>query len=547
MRAVCGCAAIVFCFASTAVLSFPLVVSTLPKDEYEAMVMVRTGLLDSLDWERLKQFYVQPLNVPSGDLRLLRELNELWDDDLPVSPSQLEKYVPWTESDRQRFFSDYPQLDVYKPVLSFNTSKAVHFSDVSFNVHADETLRPVALSRFTVSPGQLFSVSGSAFHKDSTLQWRTRTMNVVLPGSVRIEAGNFATADDRGLFFGSFPDDREAQTTGSNWLYGNSKTYNGILAITDCWDRSHVTAFFHERSTENIQEIAYTAGVGGSSELMAGVARAACGSRTSQIFSADPALDRTYYLHGGIKTRLAGFDGCVYTGVDASHPLAVPLSAQVSRRSGFGSVKVMAARLPGCLRLPLSSIAYLCRRDYDTTGTFGGFPDMTLLECRTSLYARAGLETSMDLCSVMYGRGADFQATVRAQGVSFVGYRLEYACRTRWERPQTIHNVNCAFERKLGRNGVTTLGLSCRYYCRDNVYQSVFLRVPLDIAVLPAMNVSPFLTFFSNTDRENATGAGLNQTLHLFDKTWCEWSGQVSRDESRVWDWNVDIRTDFLF
>jgi hypothetical protein len=532
-RALC-CSVAILCFSVSTIMPFSLSISSLPRDEYEASAMIREGLLDSLDWERLRQFYVQPLNVPSGDLKYLKELTELWDNDFPVSPSQLKKYIPWEETDIQRFFSDFPQLVAFEPILSFTTAKKGECSDVSLNIEADQTLRPTALSRFTSCISPRFSISGSLYHEDSTLSWRTKSINVIMPGVARIETGNFENADDRGLFFGYFPEDREPQTTLSNWLYGDSRTWNGIMAETECWEKVHVNAFIHERRTENVQAITCKTEVGRLTEVVIGM------SRLLKSLS-----DSTYYLQGGIQGRLAGFDASMHTGIDAEHPLAVPLSVQVIRKSESGLFKFLGARIPGSLRLPLSSIASLCRRDYDTAYQNGVFPDMTLLECRTTLYPRKGTETSMDLCSIFNGSGADLRATVRAQGASFVGYRLEYSCRMQTDSARIIHNVNITVKRELAASA--TMCLSCKYFFRDRGGQSVFFRVPLDIAVKPAMTVSPFLTYFSNTGGEHAAGAGLKQTLYCFEKTWCEWSGQFGCDERNIWDWNVEIRTNFWF
>lgn len=519
-------------------MPFTLGVSMLPKDEYEASVMMREGLLDSLDWERIRQFYVQPLNVPSGDLRYLRELTELWVEDIPVIPAEIAPYEPWAEKDIKRFFSDYPQLLAFEPILSFATERSEHGSSASLSVHTDQTQQPNALSRFESGIDPRYSISGSIYNEDSTLLWRTRRIRVAVPGIGSVEGGNFTTADDRGLFFGYFPDDKAVKTSASNWMYGGTRTWNGVRATADCGDRIRVSGFFHQRRTEVAQSLECSADVGTLTEIMAGISRV---SQTSSV----PAPESTLYVNGGIQGRLAKFDVSVHSGIDIAHPQAIPMSAQVGRKTAEGSVKFLVARIPGSLRLPLSSIAYLCRRDLDTVGQNGTFPDVTLLECRTSLCTWAGSETSMEVISAFHGHGAEILATARVQGSLPVDYHLEYSCRALTDKSQTIHSVNFAVQGAV-RKG-SSLGLSCRYYCRDNGFQSVFVRTPLDIAILSGITVSPFLTYFSNTEREHAAGAGLKQTLHCFDKTWCEWSGQVSWDEHDALDWNVGVRTDFLF
>jgi hypothetical protein len=532
-------AATIFFFCAFTVAPVPLSVSPLPRDEYEASVMIREGMLDSLDWERLRPFYVQPINVPSGELHYLKELTDLRVIDLPLASSQLAPYAPWTKSDIERFYKDFPQLAPFEPILSFETSPVSHFSDVSLNVQADQTLRPAALSRFDVLVDPRLSVFGSAYHQDSTVQWRTRTMDVTLAGIARFEAGNFNGGTDGGLFFGYFPDDKENQTTASNWLYGRSKTWNGVCAISDRWDKFQVSAAYHERATENVQQISCKAVVGNATDVEIDASRMA---QTSLC----PAPDSAYYVRCGVDGQLAGFHMIANTGVDATHPYAVPFSCEASGKSGNGFVKFLAARIPAGLKLPMSSISYLCRHDLGAaTQQDSALQDVTLLECRTSMSRSSGIETSMDLSSVIHGRSASMQATVSAKGRSVVDYRVEYGCIATTDRPNMVHNVNLTLKRALPAH-LTAL-LSCRYYCKDSGFQSIFLRVPLDIAIMPTVTVTPFFTVNSNTDGEHAASIGLKQTLYCFERTWCDWSGQISRDERNIQEWEVSIRTNFLF
>jgi hypothetical protein len=528
------------CFCAATVLPLPLNISQLPRDEYEASVMIRDGQLDSLDWEQLRVFYVQPLNVPSGDLRYLKELTDLRVSDLPVTSSRLAPYEPWSPGDIRRFYTDFPQLAPFAPILSFVTSPVRHCSEVSLNIQADQALRPTALSRFAASVDPRLTIIGSAYHRDSAMQWRTRAIDFRLAGVARFEAGNFDAATDGGLFFGYFPDDKENQTTASNWLYGRSRTWNGVYAVSDCWDKFQVSTMYHTRTTENVQQIACKADVGNATDVVFGA------SRMEQTrLPLGPALNNSYYIHCGLGGQLAGFHLLTYAGVDAAHPWAVPISCQISRKSNNVFVKFLVARIPGDLRLPLSSIAYLCRRDLGAATQDSSFEDRTLLECRTAFRGSAGLETSMDLCSVIHGRDTDVQATVSAQGRSVVDYRVEYGCLATTDRPRMVHNVNLLLHRALHAHLAALF--SCRYFYKDNGFQSVFLRVPLDISIIPAITMTPFITVNSNTDGERAASVGLKQTLHCFDKTWCDWAGQISRDERNIQEWDVSVRTNFLF
>jgi hypothetical protein len=539
MRVAYGAAAFLWSCVFTA-RPVPLSVSSLPRDEYEASIMIGEGQIDSLDWEQLRQFYVQPINVPSGELRYLKELTDLRVSDPPVSSSKLAPYEPWTPADIERFFKDYPNLVPFEPILSFEASPVSHSSDASLSVHADQNMRPTALSRFDAVVDQRLSFSGSAYHRDSTVQWRTRALDIALAGVARFEAGNFDVSTDEGLFFGYFPDDKENQTTERNWLFGGTRTWNGIGAVSDRWQKFQVCAIYHERPTENVQQISCKADFSEAINVDFGASRMA---QTGLAVAPDSA----YYIQCGVGGRIAGFNMVANTGVDVSHPYAIPFSCQAGRKSANGFVNLLVARIPGDLKLPMSSIAYLCRHDLGaSTWQDSSLQDMTLLECRTALYRPAGIETSMDLSSVIHGRTASMQATVSAQGRSVVDYRVEYGCLATTDRPSMAHNINFTLKKALPAAHLTA-HFSCRYFCKDSGFQSVFLRVPLDIAIMPTMTVTPFITLNSNTDGERAASIGLKQTLYCFEKTWCDWSGQISRDERNVAEWEVDVRTNFLF
>jgi len=527
-----------FLICAVAALSFPATMSSLPKDEYEASVMIREGLLDSLDWARIKQFYVQPVNVPSGELQYLKELTDLRLIDLPTSPSRLQTYEPWSSSDVRRFFSDFPYLAPFESILSFETAPAAHRSRLSLSVQSDQTMQPLAMSSFAASTGPEFSASGSAFHRDSAMRWRERMVDVHLAGVARIELGNFDGETDHGLFFGYFPFAKDTQTFVSNWRYGFSRTWNGIMAVTDCWNRVQISADYHERQTENVQDVSCKADLGSASAVGVGV------SRMAPSYS-NAGLQSVYYLRAGLSGNVMGFDVSLHTGIDPAHALAVPFTFSAATRSHGGSVTMTVARIPGSLSMPMSSLAYLCRRDLDTVAHGGAFPDLTLAQCRTSTTMITGMETTMDLCSVVGGRSAEVEAIVHSRGHSIVDYEIEYGCRGGSGAFSTAHTVSLTLAREFP--GLVTAHVSCAYFHKENGFESVFFRVPVDIAVIPAVSFAPFVTFYSNSERENSTGIGMKQSLYCFAKMWCEWSGQVARNERSSLEWDVHVRSSFVF
>jgi len=66
---VCGSSMVLIC--AVAALSFPATMSSF-QGRIRSLGHDPGRLLDSLDWARIKQFYVQPVNVPSGELQYLK-------------------------------------------------------------------------------------------------------------------------------------------------------------------------------------------------------------------------------------------------------------------------------------------------------------------------------------------------------------------------------------------------------------------------------------------------------------------------------------------
>ncbi len=102
-------------------------IQQLPLDEKEACIMLKEGTLDSATWELIGNYYEQPLNVPDGELKDLVNVFPEIGHDVPLTQEQLAPYEPWAAKDVQRFFSDFPELNNLKPILSFEKSNEAPF------------------------------------------------------------------------------------------------------------------------------------------------------------------------------------------------------------------------------------------------------------------------------------------------------------------------------------------------------------------------------------------------------------------------------------
>jgi hypothetical protein len=519
--------------------SFPLSLRTtiLPRDIPEALLMLKSGALDSLEWNMLETYYVQPIEVPLGELGYLNDLLDNRLQDLPVSPDKLAGYEPWAAADIARFFSDYPQLKKYEPILSFSRAGARRFSNAGLAVSSDENWKTTALSRFSLQPRRWISIRGSAGLSDTALLWKRRAVSATFPGLVSFEAGNFQQIKDGGLFYGYFPDDNQNVTTLSNWRYGMSNTWNGISLKSDCWKHAQISAFFHDRTTERAYGFFCDAEPNEILSIKAGVSSL----ETSAQDSSGHARD--YFLHCGVSAHKNGFGISVNTGLEKSRPMALPFSAEFTKKADGAELKVFAARIPASLQLSRSRIAFDCRDELDAKDSTG--PDISLVDCTTGFRVSDALFTTMGLSSVLQGGTAALCATAGASGTVYFDYRVLYTYRMSTAASQETHAVFVSIDRAFSPRVKT--GLSVRSYFASTGYQSVFSRILAEFCLLPGLQVGPYVTLFGGTGGEWTGSLGFKQALHLFEKTWCEWDIAASADNKNEQKWNLNARAYYCF
>ena len=520
-------------------LSFPLSLRTsmLPRDIHEALLMLKSGALDSLEWNMLQTYYIQPIEVPLGELGYLNDFLDNHPQDLPVSPEQLGRYEPWAAADIARFFLDYPQLKKYEPILSFSHAGARRFSNAGISISSDETWNTTVLSRFSLQPWRGISIQGTAGLGDTALLWKRRTASAAFPGIVSFEAGNFQMIKDGGLFYGYFPNDNQTTSTISNWRYGMSGTWNGLSLKSDCWKHTEVTAFFHDRTTEKAYGVFCEAGPNDALRVKAGV------SSLETAAQDNVAHARDYFLHCGVSANKNGYGISVNTGLEQSRPLALPLSAEFTKKGKGAELKVFMARIPASLSLPRSRIAFDCRDELDAKDSAGS--DISLVDCSTGVRVSDALFATMNLSSVLQGGTAALCATAGASGTVFFDYRVLYTYRMSTAASVESHAAFVSIDRALSPR--VKAGLSVRSYSASTGYQSAFSRILAEFRLLPGLQISPYVTLFGGTGREWTGSLGCKQTLRLFEKTWCEWDLSASTDNKNEQEWNLNARAYFCF
>lgn len=330
----------------------------IPQTEQIGIELVADGKLDPLFFELIKPFYDQPIDVPQGELKILQELFPQLFWDISVSIDSLQKYDPWDQPAIIRFFQDYPLLSQFEPILRFD------IRPVDFRAKTVFSIRNSSASG-TFSHGANLSVCFSeSFKMDTRItfnndyaRWYRRVLYFEPSEKFSLQMGNFGSFFDKGLFYGYF---HSADVPGNqkinNWLYGSSKTWNGVKirigeADRGVFNRLSTTAFFHKRETEAAGMAILNLRVNDCISINSGMSLLHLSKR--------PESTERQYAHWGIKVKVQRLNMEIQSGTDLEKIGLVPLLVEGRynlNRSGFNFTY---AFLPGNFYAPCS---YLMQR-----------------------------------------------------------------------------------------------------------------------------------------------------------------------------------------
>jgi len=522
------------------VVAWPLSLRTtlLPSDVREAEIMLREGSLDSTEWQLIEPYYVQPINVPRGELSLLNEMFDLRIGALPVTAQALSCYYPWDKDAIGRFFADYPELVKYKPILAFSVSDEAHMSSAELALSTSNTLATTALSRFTLEPGFGVTASGSISHGDTADLWVHRVVTCSFPNIASLSAGNFVMGEENGLFYGYFPVDTEHVTTLSNWEYAGSRAWNGLFVRSDRWSKARFSAFYHERPTEKAYGIFCDIGPSDLVLFNGGVSRLASG-----ISGAAPVAD-DYFFHYGVSGCDKGFEYSINAGSPRSSPLSVPAFAQISRKSENEGFTVVLARLPAGLALSRSKIAFDCRNELDL-GDSVNSSDISLADCRTSLSLSRALFTSLFISYVSSAQRAALTAGAEVSGRSFIEYKASYSYHMSTAASLETHKIDVTMERAI--NKFIRPSVVCNCYFTSAGFESVRGRLPVAISWPQDLLFAPYVALYAGSTGDRSYTTGIKEELRLSQRTWCDCDASTSITQTNSREWNINARACFCF
>lgn len=360
----------------------------LPVNYSEAARMVEMGEIDRVLWVHLKDFYEMPLSVPSGDLKRLAELfPKSAIGSIPTDTSTLSAYTPWTPARIAKFFSDYPHLAVFRPILQFSPrgkkSGRIDLRTGTFTSSKD----PRVVLRASAGAGNWVQGDGALSVEQHSARWYRRKLEFELSENGALHLGNFSFSDDQGLLYGAFsPVHRDSQTVKENWRYGGYAGWNGAQ-----WQHSW-NPNFSSILWGHLGQFNKIGGAGFSAQTSFGlrvVAGASLAANHDEVFFADSSLaaySTVDYLFNDVLVSVSS----AVTGRSFGY---VPVKATLRKSGDNGSLRLVIRHIPKGFTAPFAQtttdLADRLSPD-DTLGNGHG----TSLDLRTSYQPAQWLDLS---------------------------------------------------------------------------------------------------------------------------------------------------------
>ncbi|MCU0608459.1 MAG: hypothetical protein MUF22_01665 [Chitinispirillaceae bacterium] len=479
----------------------------LPLDEAEAEVWLAEGAIDSVLWKKIEPLYVMPLSVPGGELAILESLFPDLAASLPTTPDQLALYQPWDQGSISLFFHDYPELVLFKPILAFERVlwKSPGSAGFSFSRWRDsDSARYYAAF---CAREKALSATGRVDFSATYGRWYRRVVSFSPSQSSVVSLGNFSPRNHDRLFLGRFASSSSDTSPRDSWLYGNSKTWNGILVRS-----SSSEAFFHVTQSERILSASTTAMIahwlsftGSVSELM--------------ISGAQEAQNSYFYASTGVKLApIKAFIAELQCGFDAQSLSRIPLSLSWRHASGNSDQQGEITLLPKRFFAPGSEAGrlLLARSGMKDTAS------QRLIGADLSFAKRQWeyLGWSPRLSTVFAGEQLRYlSAGLVVSGKCTAWYRLSYSWSPVFrgiDTPSFRHTGSLSLSCPVSRR-VTLESSQSVYYQSSGYWRHGFVVSPR--VILEALELAPIVMVSKRRGQPLSGVAGLRQHLTVSPKT----------------------------
>lgn len=528
-------------------------IQELPRDENEARILLGEGALDSALWLKIEPFYITPVCVPRGELSLLQELFFSLPDGLPSTPSALARYLPWDDAAQERLFAKYPELLPLKPILSFEyngekpgTGKtAFCFSRPG----CSDTMRNFAL--FSVrDKSSAVQAEGRVDFTREYGRWYRRNVTVVPYSGYALSFGNFGGGCGDRLFSGFFPAAGAIDSSAAgNWLYGNSRSWNGVQLTTVGTRRKKnsggvaAKAFVHAGPTERM-------GHGDATTEIIGRVLLQTGFSYLQTIDSNKAGSETGYFHYGLvfdPAKNSRFE--LQSGMDLHRPEQVPFDVLWTHHGETSRMHASVAGLPDGFCAPRSALGHYVTGKTGMGDTIIGY--VTAIDLQYTHLRGTGFAWTPRISSIFADDALrSLEAEIGVSGrLSFVRmYRARYAWSPRFATEgRTMFYRQGIFECSVPLGRSFSFAHTSHLTSRSNGYWRYSGTITPQLEFGRVARLAPLFALSSSSTRSLETSAGIRQTLQFSEQTWSEIKIEKQFPESAGENFSAQGRMSFLF
>lgn len=503
----------VICFLSHAG-GYKTLTDELPRDERTALIELEEGFLDSATWERVKPFYVQPLSVPLGELRYLKDIFPDLPGDLPVEPEVLTVYNPWKAKNVNSFFKDYPYLLPFKAILSFKSENMPSIAHLGFFSKLSSMSNRFSQSlKFTLAPVNDFRWDGTVEFDDEFARWRRRRIQYDIPHVGKLQVGNFSFSMNKGLFYGYFPKLHESYNSIKyNWIYGNTGTWNGLALTAPLRGKNTITSLIHYREAEAV--------AGLKAEFYPGsLFSIYCGASGLRTVSENKTFDTSFALHGGVTASTRFFNIGLESGINPKDAGKVPLYLTLSQGRRKNKHTLSVIRVPAGFSPPRSSVVRSFYSDLETSDSAAN--DITSVNLSSSSYFTGFLKQIVRASYVVMEGRADLRTSWKIMCSKPFEYSLYYGLSTYG----LSGNLKHRFKVTTDYSGRTIFGASSyvTYDWKQDNFQRFMANLQADFTLFSFVVLSPFVHFIASNTYEDFA-IGIAQRADFFRKTYGEFT-----------------------
>jgi len=512
---------------------------TIPQNERIGEKLVADGKLEADFFEQIKPFYNQPIDVPQGELKILLELFPQLSIDIPLSTDYLKKYAPWDQPAIIRFFQDYPDLAQFKPILRFDIKPTDFRAKVAFSIRNGNN--PQVFSHganLSVDFSESFKMDTRITFNSNYARWYRRTFYLAPTDKCSFQIGNFGTFFDKGLFYGYFhPTDVSEKSKANNWLYGSTRTWNGVKVQIaepgkEILKLFSATAFFHKRETETSGGTVLNIRVNEKISVNSGIS----------LLSLYRNSENSHYAHCGIKMKFNSLSMEIQSGADIENPGGIPFFMESRYKFSSNRLDFTFVFLPKDFNAPCSYLAHKSNKDEIISAvSIISIQSVHHLQNWVSLIPSVKVELTEQRT-----KNACFRVSI-INSLPRFKYRLTYSLIPECGLTDTSGNsfrntLSICLSRKI------VVGSEIDFQYRDRFNYSVNGLLDTRVELFPAMTLQPLISF-SHAKGENCSFAyGFEQILKLQNNTFTQLKVEQSiRPRKKGESLSVEAKTSFLF